>query len=223
MLIPRRWLLACLLLVPLTTGCAGSHHRVCALVEPPVCDACQLARCHVHIFLLNGNNPFDTGGLGDVCDECQRLGFRQTYFGYGWHAGWMQRELCRVHKDDPSAHFVFIGHGGGVETLRALARSAAEAGAAVDMLLVLDAGDTVLLADGAVPERPLFVGNDAELEAQLMSELTEVAHHVPVEHRAAKLPEYGPVPRQVPPEPLASSGPDWDSLHPVADLPAPPR
>jgi hypothetical protein len=217
---PRRWLLACLLLA--LVGCA-THHGDCGLVAPPACDACQLARCHVHIFLLNGADPLDSGHLADVRDECQRLGFRQTYYGYLWNAGWMERELGRVRKEDPGAHIVLIGHGGGVETLRAMAKSAAAAGATIDMLLVATAGETVVLGGGPLPERPLGSATDIEIQAQLAPELEDVARHVAVEQPIAAMPEYGPTPRPVLAEEPQANGPDWDSLRPAVHLTIPKR
>ncbi len=115
--------------------------------EPEVLTPCQsLPRCckdHVHVFLINGLDPFNYGNLTGLRDYVQSLGFHQTYYGQLYHYWWFQNQIRRIHREDPEAHFVLVGFSVGVNMADALARSLKPEGVYFDVLVFLSGNHPV--------------------------------------------------------------------------------
>lgn len=225
---PPRWLLSCLLaaLLACNCGCLNFIHPI--LPAPPeMAGPClalpQHVRRHVHIFLMNGVDPLGAGNLAGLCDHIHKLGFGHTYYGQLYHAGWCEREMLRLQKEDPEGRIVLIGYGQGARVLRSLGQRLAAQGAVIDVLLALEppAEDLGMELPFAVevlgaPSCPETVARVAGALGQCASRVTVVEPPLPPR------PEVGPVPRTVPPMSPQSFGPDWDSLQPTRELPPQP-
>ncbi len=220
-----------------TTGCLGVHP-----IEPPppeVHVACKAyppcCREHVYVFLVHGMDPFDWANLTGLRDYVQELGFHKTYYGQLYHTWTFEKEIRRIHAEDPSARFVLIGFSFGANVVRYLANSAGADHIPID-LLVYFGGNTLknetydqpenvarivnILASGAIwngawmdraeniHETDVwhFGSPSHPYSLRMMArELAVVASHVEVV-------EDGP-----PPPPEMRSG-EWDFLKPVSRL-----
>src|SRR5262245_14495329 len=95
-------------------------------------------RGNVHVFLVNGFDPFDISGIGDAKSTLHGLGFKNVYSGQFYHAGGFGDEIKEVAADDPNAHFVVVGVGMGVDAAVSLAEKVSEYGVTIDLLASVD-------------------------------------------------------------------------------------
>jgi hypothetical protein len=138
----RRWVGFCLLAGALAAGpgCLTCLHPV---APPPLelAQACQEApdccRDRVYIFLVHGMDPLDSANLEGVRDYCRRLGFRNTYYGQLYHTAYFRREISRIHREDPGAHFILIGFSFGANMVRNIAQNVKAEGIPIDLLVYL--------------------------------------------------------------------------------------
>jgi hypothetical protein len=225
---PSRWshrLLTSGLFAILVAGGSGCLNCFNPVPAPPpeMAGPCHAmpphVRRHVHVFLMNGVDPLGAGNLSGLRDHVQRLGFTQTYYGQFYHESWLEREMLRVHQDDPDGRFVLIGYGWGARTLQTLGQKLAVAGAAVDVLLALDVSAEDMTLEGPFAVQMLPAPSRPETVAHVAWALGECASRVTVvESPQPTMPEQGPTPRPVKPFAPQSFGPDWDSLKPATQL-----
>lgn len=137
----RFQLLALAGLIATTTGCV---HTVS--VPPP--ERCPVrttvpasSRDSVHIFLINGLDPIDAGGLTTLREYLDGIGFGQTYYAQLYHRGWCQRQIDDVRKKNPEARIVLVGYDAGAEIAADLARDLTRAGRPADLLMLVGARD----------------------------------------------------------------------------------
>jgi hypothetical protein len=147
---PGRWRWqkgACLLAAVLfgAPGCLGGLHHIDASHADLV--ACQTApkgcRDHVYVFLMNGLDPVNYGNLTGLREYLIKLGYHKTYYGQLYHAGWYTKEVCRIHREDPDAHFVLVGFSLGVNFVDAVAEAANKHGIAIDLMVFLSGNHPV--------------------------------------------------------------------------------
>ncbi|HKI33922.1 MAG TPA: hypothetical protein VKA46_18860 [Gemmataceae bacterium] len=204
-------------------------HTVCK-AYPPCC------RQHVYIFIVHGMDPFDWANLAGLRDYVQTLGFHKTYYGQMYHTLTFDKEIRRVHAEDPSARFVLVGFSFGANMVRYLANSAKADGIPID-LLVYFGGNTLhneaydqpenaariinILASGCIwngawmdraenvheTDRWHFGSPSHPQSVEMLTrELAVVASQVEVVEEAA-----------APPPPPSHPG-EWDFLKPVSRL-----
>jgi hypothetical protein len=224
------------------SGCMTCLHPI-EPAPPEVVTACKVyppcCRSHVYIFLIHGMDPFDWANLTGVCDYCHALGFSKTYYGQLYHTLKFEKEMRRIHAEDPSARFVLVGFSFGANMVRYLANSAKDDGIAIDLLVYLG-GNTLkneehdqpanaarivnILASGCVwngawmdraeniHETDVYhfgTPSHPETLRVLGEELAVAASHVQV---VEDVPGSAPVPAQP-----AERG-EWDFLKPVSRL-----
>jgi hypothetical protein len=121
-------------------GCMGFFHSV----NPPtheLGDPCHaLPRCcrdHVYIFLLNGLDPGNYCNLGGLREYLHSLGFNKTYYGQLYHGPWFEKEILRLHNEDPDARFVLVGFSYGANVARSITQDLKPQGVQIDLLVYL--------------------------------------------------------------------------------------
>jgi hypothetical protein len=135
---------------------AGCLNFLNATQAPPaeVAANCQElpagCRRHIYIFLVHGLDPLDSANLDGLCTYLHKLGFNQTYYGQLYHVPYFGKEIRRLHKEDPDAHFVLIGFSFGANQVCSLTRSLKEDGIGIDLLVYLG-GNTL---DNTPADRP---------------------------------------------------------------------
>src|SRR6266851_2758689 len=121
-------------------GCQSCFHAIEQPVkEHVVCRDClsSCGRNHVYIFFIHGLDPLDCSNLGGVRDYVQSLGFIKTYYGQLYHKAYFEKEVRRIHREDPDAHFVLIGFSFGANMARDLTRAVKSDGVFIDLLVYL--------------------------------------------------------------------------------------
>jgi hypothetical protein len=133
------WLLLALTLAA-APGCSTLYHDVGhPSPEQLAPSACLPPSCrnHVHVFFVHGLDPLDWANLEGVRDYVQSLGYVKTHFGQLYHTASFEKDLRRIHEEDPEARFVMVGFSFGANMVRNLARAAKEQGIPIDLLVYL--------------------------------------------------------------------------------------
>ena len=217
-------------------GCLGFLHPVEPLA-PETRTACKVypscCRDHVYVFLIHGMDPLDYANLEGLRDYIDGLGFHKTYFGQMYHTRKFEKEMRRIHAEDPDSRFVLIGFSFGANMVRYLANSAKGDGIPID-LLVYFGGNTLknepydqpdnaarivnILASGAI-------WNGAWMDRAENVHETDVyhfgtpSHPYSVElltHELAEVASHVAVVEDGPPPPPSEG--EWDFLKPVSRL-----
>jgi hypothetical protein len=129
-----------------------ADHVTCCKPAPACC------RNHVYVFLIHGLDPLDYANLTGVRDYIQAQGFHKTYFGQLYHTFHFEKEIHRIHQEDPGARFVLIGFSFGANMVRYLANSAHDCGIPVDLLVYLG-GNTLHNEARDQPENCAYIVN----------------------------------------------------------------
>ena len=112
---------------------------------PGVTPACQQkcdampreCRGNVYAFLVQGFDPFDVAGVGDVKSALNNLGFK-VYSGQFYHGSTFADEIKEIALADANARFVVVGIGAGVDAAVSLADTVWDSGVTIDLLACVD-------------------------------------------------------------------------------------
>ena len=160
-LVPALALLGCL-------GCAGLRHDCSPrglsfmhrLGDPPphlqqVCQRVPIdAKDRVHLFAINGMDPFYVGNLNGLCACMQQLGFRNVHYGESWHTTAIREQICAIRRCEPDARIAVVGFSLGANRACRLAQELKRDGVTIDLLVYIG-GDTI---DNVPASRPENVG-----------------------------------------------------------------
>lgn len=142
----RRWLhlLGTGLLAGALLGQAGCL-SCCHPIDQPAPEqvtACHTVpaccRSHVYVFLVDGLDPVRFCNFAGVHDYLIQLGFIKTYHGELYHCFWFNSEIHQIHKEDPDARFVIVGHGAGAKMARSMAQDLQAESIPVHLLVYVD-------------------------------------------------------------------------------------
>jgi hypothetical protein len=125
-------------------GCMGFLHPIKPDADTSGCQ--HIARCcceHVYIFLMNGLDPVNYGNLTGLRDYLQNQGMTKTYYGQIYHVWSFEKEIRRIHRDDPDARFVLIGFSLGANLVDSMARSVQPDGVTIDLMVFLSGNHPV--------------------------------------------------------------------------------
>jgi predicted esterase len=221
-------------------GCMCGLHPI-EPAAPEVVTACKAyppcCRDHVYIFLIHGMDPLDYANLTGLRDYLQALGFRKTYYGQLYHTLQFEKEMRRIHAEDPSARFVLVGFSFGANMVCYLTNSAKEENIPID-LLVYFGGNTLKNEPHDQPENAArilnilargAIWNGAWMDRAVNVHETDVHHFGSPTHQHSlrlladematvashvQVVEDGPAPPAAP----AGEGGEWDFLKPVSRL-----
>jgi hypothetical protein len=169
------------------TGCLTFCHPVPPPAKEMVAESAALpdgCRNHVYIFLIHGLDPLDAANISGLNDYLRSLGYIKTYYGQLYHLWYFQKELARIHKEDPEARFVLIGFSFGANLVREVAQEARAEQCVIDLLVYLG-GNTLEDVPYDRPDNVLklvnilaagCVWNGAELEGAENLHVTDVFH-----------------------------------------------
>jgi hypothetical protein len=107
-------------------------------------EACYVSplKDHVHIFAVNGTDPFCVAGFDVLCDQLRGCGYRDTRFGRLCTGHRFAAEIRGLRAADPEARVVLIGYSTGCNSVRSIANDLNRDGVKVDLLVYL-AGDYI--------------------------------------------------------------------------------
>jgi hypothetical protein len=140
--------------VLLSAGCNSCPHKAYAQSLRPVEEVSVIApaRARVNVFLMNGADLLEVGGLSELKDGIVAGGFPKVYYAQRFDREWYRRELHRLHREDPDNRFVLIGYGTAADQLRQLAVQVAGEQIPLDRVIFLDpAGENADLTNCPFP------------------------------------------------------------------------
>jgi hypothetical protein len=121
-----------------TTGCAGAEVLP---PTPPVARAAAPAtdcqRDHVHVFLVNGMDPFFFCQFNKMPCYVRSLGYEHVYLGQMTARGKFLKEIRNVRATDPCARIALVGFSTGANTVCSMTHTLKEEGCEVDLLIYL--------------------------------------------------------------------------------------
>ncbi len=113
-------------------------------IDPPAHDQLVVAqavptacRSRVHIFFVNGLDPFGWGNVSGLSEYVQSLGYHKTYYGQLYHAFDFADEIHKIHEADPEARFALVGFSLGANVTRHLCHVAGKEDVPIDLLVYL--------------------------------------------------------------------------------------
>lgn len=126
--------------LPLSVGCLSTNHR--AFHESMHCTDRNPfpmpVRSQVYLFMLNGSDLFELGGMLTLRDEIGKAGYAKVYYTQSEDRNWYLREMQRLHRDEPQARMLLLGYGTSAERTLALAAEACRTGLPLDVVIFLD-------------------------------------------------------------------------------------
>jgi hypothetical protein len=135
-------------------GCLSFCHPVEPVTKEKAAPCQELppgCRNRVYVFFVHGLDPLDFADLSGVRDYVQSLGFIKTYYGQLYHRFYFERELRRIHHEDPEARFVLVGFSLGANMVRDLANAVKDDGVTIDLMVFLG-GNTIYNTPDNQPE-----------------------------------------------------------------------
>jgi hypothetical protein len=169
------------------TGCLTFCHPLPPPTKELAAESVALpdgCRNHVYVFLIHGLDPLDAANLSGLCDYIHSLGYLKVYYGQLYHLWYFQKELARIHKEDPEARFVLIGFSFGANLVREVAQEARAEQCVIDLLVYLG-GNTLEDVPYDRPDNILklvnilaagCIWNGAQLEGAENLHVTDVFH-----------------------------------------------
>ena len=83
------------------TCCHNGYHL--ARSGRPECELPTCQRNDVYVFAISSLNPISVVALDGLREQLNRQGFAKVATGQTIHAGWMAREMRRIHEAEPDA------------------------------------------------------------------------------------------------------------------------
>lgn len=168
-------------------GCLRCRHTAYGECLKPVEQVAAIApaRAKVYVFLMNGADWFDVGGLKELEGEIVRAGFPKVYYAQRFDKAWYYKEIHRLRRDDPDNRFVLVGIGTAADQLQELAACVTKDEIPLDAVVFLDPvcakGD--LATDTPYPTKVVrshhWLGSPRLVAAETMS-VPRVGHlHLP--------------------------------------------
>lgn len=123
-------------------GCLSCLNPIEPMQSPAQASCLAIPRCcrdHVYVVCVNGLDPLDFSNQSGLRDYIHDLGFNKLYNGEMYHTWYFEKEIERVHQEDPEARFVLIGFSWGANCARAITHDAKEKNIPIDLLVYLGA------------------------------------------------------------------------------------
>lgn len=95
-------------------------------------------RQRVHLFMMNGEDVFELGGMLTLRDELCRAGYSKVYYAQKEDVNWYYSEMRRLHRDEPDARMVLLGYGTSAARVTKLAQDAIVDQLPLDSVIYLD-------------------------------------------------------------------------------------
>jgi hypothetical protein len=135
------------------SGCLSHLNPMPALsvADRSSCQAIrETDRDHVHVFFINGLDPFDKGNLVGLSERVRELGFQHVSFDQMYDEPAIRRQIVQIHRQDSDAKFVLVGFSFGANLVRALTDEVQAEGISIELLVYLG-GDTLTNSAAARP------------------------------------------------------------------------
>lgn len=124
----------------LLSGCttnrySGFNESLRPMGQSPVLAA---ARQSVYAFLMNGADVLEVGDFATLPHALSCAGYPKAYYGQSFDGDWFEREMHRIHAEEPDARFILVGYGSAAGPTRDLGSCVSQAGLPLDAVVYLD-------------------------------------------------------------------------------------
>jgi len=129
-----------LLLVVFGGGCVNIHqcaHEETCHATPPS-DVPPLVRQQVYLFMMNGSDFLELGGMYELREKLCKGGFSKVYYVQTEDVKWYTYEMRRIHRDEPGARILLLSYGTGAPKIRQLAADGLRDQLPIDTVIFLD-------------------------------------------------------------------------------------
>jgi hypothetical protein len=126
--------------IQLAAGCAhfpSASNTQCLRPVEEVAAPAQ-ARTRVNVFLMNGADILEVGGMSELKDDIVAAGYPKVYYAQRPDREWYRKELHRLHREDPLNRFVLIGYGTAADQIRELAVQVTREQIPLDVVVFID-------------------------------------------------------------------------------------
>jgi hypothetical protein len=137
----RFWVLAATVLaLAAGVGCIKCRHTGYheALYPPTEAPYAPPVRNQVFLFMMNGHDMLECGGILGLRDQLCHAGYPMVYYTQRIDREWYHRELRRVTRANPGARLLLLGYGSAASAVTGLAYEAARDELPVDAVIYLD-------------------------------------------------------------------------------------
>ena len=129
-----------LTLITISAGCVDT--RFCAVHESlkpcPQTDVPPPIRKHVYLFMMNGGDVLELGGMQSLRDQLCHAGYSKIYYAQLPDEDWFYEEMVRLRFADPSARFVLMGYGLAASKITRVVQMCAAWDVPIDSVVYLD-------------------------------------------------------------------------------------
>lgn len=121
-------------------GCIKCRHTGYheALYPPAELPYPPPVRNQVFLFMMNGRDPLECGGMLELRDQLCRAGYPMVYYAQRVDREWYRREMWRVVRDNPGARILLLGYSAAAPLVKGLAYEAARDELPIDAVIYLD-------------------------------------------------------------------------------------
>jgi hypothetical protein len=112
-------------------GIAASPLQALCAAVPPGC------REHIHVFFINGCDPFGYGDLSGLCDCVKGLGFKQAKYGQMYNSSAFGQDIRQIKMTDPNAYVAVVGYSLGARCAWNLTQGLQKEGLTIDLLVYI--------------------------------------------------------------------------------------
>lgn len=95
-------------------------------------------RQQVYLFMMNGSDSLELGGMLTLRDKLCHAGYAKVYYAQQEDRNWFHREIRRLQRDEPQARILLLGYGTAAERTMVLACDAVRDGVMIDAVIFLD-------------------------------------------------------------------------------------
>lgn len=157
----RILMLLCFLLA---AGCVTPCHKACDKVLAPndgLHETTLAQRNRIHVFVINGNEPFGRDGLSKLSTHLNESGFAKVNVGGLVFRPYFQAKIRQAHRDDPDARFILIGYGFGAAAAEGMAAALHGEGVPIEAIVALAPQYLPFMSAEATPVRRIVIRNKA--------------------------------------------------------------
>ena len=95
-------------------------------------------RQQVYLFMMNGSDSLELGGMLTLRDKLCHAGFAKVYYAQQEDRNWFHKEIRRLQRDEPQARILLLGYGTAAERMLVLACDAVRDGVMIDAVIFID-------------------------------------------------------------------------------------
>jgi hypothetical protein len=188
----RLWALtATIVALAAGVGCMNCRHKGYqeALYPPAELPYPPPVRNQVFLFMMNGHDVLEYGGMLELRDRLCHAGYPMVYYTQRMDRAWYNRELRRVARDNPGARLLLLGYGSATPVVTGLAYDAARDRLPIDAVIYLDPVGTSADLIGTLPYHSVTVRSHnwrggQRLETSETDTVANVGHYGLPTHQA---------------------------------------